>query len=159
LTAPAYHLADGIAADFWFWLWDIRRLLQDHTESITHALQQLRNVRYEGKPVSIHGGMVEVPLIVTEPEPVQYFDDATRAQVTGGAVALVAGRDRAHGASEVLSADRPTSGAAAASALGAGRCWRCWRAYNPLATRRPLQTSLRHRCLRSQFATSRRYVW
>ena len=77
---PAYYLADGIAADFWFRLWDIRRLVQDDTESVIHALQQLRNVRYEGKPVSIYGGMVELPLIVTEPEPVAYFDEATRAR-------------------------------------------------------------------------------
>jgi hypothetical protein len=60
---PAYYLADGRVADFWFRLWDIRRLVQDDTESVIHALQQLRNVRYEGKPVSIYGGMVELPLI------------------------------------------------------------------------------------------------
>ena len=58
--------------------------MQDDTESVIHDLQQLRNVRYEDKPVSIYGGMVDLPLIVTEPEPVQYFDEATRAQVTGG---------------------------------------------------------------------------
>ena len=81
---PAYYLADGRVADFWFRLWDIRRLVQDDTESVIHDLQQLRNVRYEDKPVSIYGGMVDLPLIVTEPEPVQYFDEATRAQVTGG---------------------------------------------------------------------------
>lgn len=82
---PAYYLADGRVADFWFRLWDIRRLVQDDTESVIHDLQQLRNVRYEDKPVSIYGGMVDLPLIVTEPEPVLYFDEATRAQVTGGA--------------------------------------------------------------------------
>ncbi len=82
---PAYYLADGRVADFWFRLWDIRRLVQDDTESVIHDLQQLRNARYEDKPVSIYGGMVDLPLIVTEPEPVQYFDEATRAQVTGGA--------------------------------------------------------------------------
>ena len=82
---PAYYLADGRVADFWFRLWDIRRLVQDDTESVIHDLQQLRNVRYKDKPVSIYGGMVDLPLIVTEPEPVQYFDEATRAQVTGGA--------------------------------------------------------------------------
>jgi len=82
---PAHYLADGRVADFWFRLWDIRRLVQDDTESVIHDLQQLRNVRYEDKPVSIYAGMVDLPLVVTEPEPVQYFDEATRAQVTGGA--------------------------------------------------------------------------
>jgi len=100
---PAYYLADGIVADFWFRLWDIRRLVQDDTESVIHDLQQLRNVRYGDRPVSIYGGTVELRLSVTEPEPVAYFDEATRASVLpprerraleGGEVLVVAaGRD------------------------------------------------------------------
>ncbi len=34
----AYYLADGIVADLWFRLWEIRRLVQDDTESVFHEL-------------------------------------------------------------------------------------------------------------------------
>ncbi len=106
---PAYYLADGIFADFWFRLWDIRRLVQDDTESVIHDLQQLRNVRYEDKPVSIYGGMVELPLIVTEPEPVQYFDEATRAQVTGGRTGWSSRRGRRAAAGSRATSGRTSS--------------------------------------------------
>jgi hypothetical protein len=82
---PAYYLAEGRVADFWFRLWDIRRLVQDDTERVSTISSSSATDRYEDKPVSIYGGMVDLPPIVTEPEPVQYFDEATRAQVTGGA--------------------------------------------------------------------------
>ena len=55
--------------------------------------------------------MVDLPLIVTEPEPVQYFDEATRAQVTGGAVALAPGRDPAGGATAASVVGRAAAGA------------------------------------------------
>ncbi len=86
---PAYYLADGRVADFWFRPWDIRRLVQEDTESVIRDLQQLRHVRYGDRPVSIYGGMLDLPLIVTEPEPVECFDEATRAHVTGVGPALV----------------------------------------------------------------------
>lgn len=79
---PAYYQRDGVQADCWFRLWDIRRLVGDDTVSVVHELQKLRNVRYHDKPVSIYGGMVELPLIVTEVEQSRFFDQDYTAHLT-----------------------------------------------------------------------------
>jgi hypothetical protein len=69
--------------DCWFKLWDMRRLVDDDTTEVAHELRKLANTRYEGKPVSMYGGMVELPLIVTESRPIRYFDPATRRTYVG----------------------------------------------------------------------------
>jgi hypothetical protein len=75
---------DPDVCDCWFRLWDIRRLVEDDTAAVAHEIRKLRNVRYEGRPVSLYGGMVDLPLIVTSDDPVRYFDAETRRSWTGG---------------------------------------------------------------------------
>lgn len=75
---------DPDVCDCWFRLWDIRRLVEDDTAAVAHEIRKLRNVRYEGRSVSLYGGMVDLPLIVTTDDPVRYFDVETRKSWTGG---------------------------------------------------------------------------
>ena len=66
--APRYYAERGYLADFWFRLWDIRRLVADDTVAVVEELRQLRNVRYNDRPVSIYGGIYELPLLVRRPD-------------------------------------------------------------------------------------------
>ena len=61
---PAYYFGRDEVADCWFLLWDIRRLVGDDTAAVGEELRHLRNHRYRDRPVSLYGGMVEMPLIV-----------------------------------------------------------------------------------------------
>jgi hypothetical protein len=70
---PAYYR--GTAADFWFRLTEVRRLVADDTVATVEALKRLRNVRYHDRPVSLYGGMVELPLIVGGGDDLQWFGD------------------------------------------------------------------------------------
>ena len=64
---PPYY--EGHAADFWFRLFDIRRIIFDDTPAVIEELKKLKNTRYHDRPVSLYGGVVELPLIVfREPE-------------------------------------------------------------------------------------------
>ncbi|MBL8998307.1 MAG: hypothetical protein JNL44_13425 [Gemmatimonadetes bacterium] len=81
---PAYYRERGLNCDCWFQLWDVRRLVQDDTPAVTHELAKLRNVRYHGRPVSLYGGMVELPLLVTRPDETRWFDAETRGRLTAG---------------------------------------------------------------------------
>jgi hypothetical protein len=81
---PGYYATQRLDCDCWFRLWDIRRLVVDDTPSVVEELHKLRNVRYHDRPVSIYGGMVELPLVVTEPDQVRWFDPAVREGLTGG---------------------------------------------------------------------------
>jgi hypothetical protein len=78
--APAYYATNRI--DFWFRLTDIRRLVADDTPAVIEMLKTLRNTRYHDRPVSIYGGVVELPLIVTEADETRWFD-ATDALMEG----------------------------------------------------------------------------
>lgn len=71
---PAYY--HGRPADFWFRLLDLRRLVTDDTEGTIAELKRLRNTRYHDRPVSLYGGMVELPLIVTRDEEAAWFSGA-----------------------------------------------------------------------------------
>jgi hypothetical protein len=71
-------------ADCWFKLWDIRRLVADDTTEVAYELRKLRNTRYGDRDVSLYGGMVELPLIVTSARSERYFDPAVRASWTDG---------------------------------------------------------------------------
>ncbi len=66
----------GRPAGFWFRLLDIRRLVADDTVATIAELQKLRNLRYHDRPVSLYGGMVELPLILTREDGTRWFADA-----------------------------------------------------------------------------------
>ena len=51
---PAYY--DGHAVDFWFRLFDVRRLVTDDTPAVIEELRALRNTGYHDRPVSLYGG-------------------------------------------------------------------------------------------------------
>ena len=72
--APAYYREQG-AADFWFRLLDLRRLVADDTLETVALLQGLRNVHYNNRPVSLYGGMVNLPLVVAADTPYSWFGD------------------------------------------------------------------------------------
>lgn len=79
--APEYYREHF--ADFWFRLTDIRRIVTDDTLAVVNELKTLRNQRYHDRPVSLYGGMVELPLIVRrEGEAARWFAD--RNALTGG---------------------------------------------------------------------------
>lgn len=75
---------DGRHCDCWFRLWDIRRLVADDTLAVIEELQKLRNTAYGDMPVSIYGGMVDLPMIVTRPDGARYFEPDARDQLTDG---------------------------------------------------------------------------
>lgn len=77
---PSYY--QDHRCDFWFRLLDLRRLVTDDTLGVIEELRKLSNERYHGRPVSLYGGMVELPLIVSRAEEVGWFRDA--AVLTGG---------------------------------------------------------------------------
>ncbi len=70
---PVYYR--GKPADFWFRLRDIRRLVAGDTPAVIAELKKLRNTRYHDRPVSLYGGMVELPLIVTRGDELEWFAD------------------------------------------------------------------------------------
>ena len=72
------HMPDyykGHAVDFWFRLFDIRRLVTGDTLEVIAELKKLRNAGYHDRPVSLYGGMVDLPLIVHTDQPVRWFSD------------------------------------------------------------------------------------
>lgn len=82
---PGYYHADRLDCDFWFKLWDIRRLVADDMLSTIEELKTLLNVHYHDQPVSLYGGMVELPLVVTRPDGARFFDPDERDTVTDSA--------------------------------------------------------------------------
>lgn len=84
VLAPAYYATQGLKADWWFLLADLRRLVQDDLEGVIAQLAQLENVHYHHKKVSLYGGMVELPLIVERPDGATWFDPVERDAITGG---------------------------------------------------------------------------
>ena len=81
---PAYYRKEKLNCDFWFRLWDVRRLVANDMPMVLRELQLLRNVRHDDRPVSIYGGMVDLPLIVTESRPQRFFDPLFRQTYAGG---------------------------------------------------------------------------
>ena len=81
---PSYYRKQQLACDCWFQLWDIRRLVQDDTLAVVAELRELRNIHYNDRPVSIYGGMVDLPLIVYRDDGVRYFDKAERNRLLDG---------------------------------------------------------------------------
>ena len=70
---PAYYRQDNRLCDCWFQLRDIRRLVADDATAVIQELKCLRNVHYHDRPVSLYGGMVDLPLIVTRPDGRHFF--------------------------------------------------------------------------------------
>jgi hypothetical protein len=66
---PPYSLD----VDWWFKLNDIRPLVLDDTVSVVRELAQLRNLQYHNRPVSLYGGMVDLPLVVESEVDRSYF--------------------------------------------------------------------------------------
>ncbi len=81
---PSYYMDRELHADCWFQLWDIRRLVLDDTMAVSQELRKLRDTRYHDMRVSLYGGMRDLPLIVTRPDDVRWFDPGTRSQLTDG---------------------------------------------------------------------------
>ena len=81
---PAYYAKHELPCDCWFLLRDIRALVRDDLEGVTAELAQLRNTRYADRPVSIYGGMVDLPLLVSRPDGRRFFDESERALLANG---------------------------------------------------------------------------
>ncbi|HEX4934126.1 MAG TPA: hypothetical protein VFV33_13145 [Gemmatimonadaceae bacterium] len=81
---PAYYRREQLRCDCWFRLFDIRRVVADDTLDVIAELKRLRNVRYHDRPVSLYGGMVDLPLIVWREDDVRWFDRALRERYTDG---------------------------------------------------------------------------
>ena len=75
---PAYYAERGLGCDFWYRLLDLRRLVADDTEVVIARLRTLRNLGYDRRPVSLYGGMVDLPLIVERTEDDDLFAQDAR---------------------------------------------------------------------------------
>jgi len=56
------HYRDHEVA-FWFRNWDLPRLAHRDTPAVVEELKMLRNLRYHDRPVSLYGGLVDLPLL------------------------------------------------------------------------------------------------
>ena len=81
---PAYYARNQLVCDCWFMLVDIRRLVADDLMGVIDQLKLLSNVRYHNQPVSLYGGMVELPLLVTRVDERTFFGQEERDALTGG---------------------------------------------------------------------------
>ena len=81
---PAYYAAAKLNCDFWWRVFDIRRLVSDDLGAVIAELKLLRNKHYHERPVSLYGGMVDLPLFVTRPDGKRWFDERERDVATGG---------------------------------------------------------------------------
>jgi len=75
---PSYYALDRLECDCWFKLWDVRRLVADDLLGTIEELKHLQSVAYYDKPVSLYGGMVDLPLVVTRPDAQSFFDEGER---------------------------------------------------------------------------------
>lgn len=85
-NVPAYYAQQGLSCDYWFQLGDIRRIVTADMPAVIDELKLLRNVYYNDRPVSLYGGMVDLPLFVIGPEGRTYFDEREREALTEGAL-------------------------------------------------------------------------
>lgn len=81
---PAYYERERLHCDFWFRVVDIRRIVTDDLVDVIEELKRLRNVHYADRPVSLYGGMVDLPLVVTRPDGKRFFDPDERDPITDG---------------------------------------------------------------------------
>jgi hypothetical protein len=71
---PTYYQTQR--ADLWFRIIDLRRIVLNDTLSVIEELKRLANTRYHYRPVSLYGGMVELPLIVTRGDGRTWFPES-----------------------------------------------------------------------------------
>lgn len=83
-TVPSFYADMEFKCDCWFRLFDIRRVVSDDTVAVVEELKKLRNTRYNDRPVSLYGGMVELPLIVTRADGARYFEQEIRDKLIDG---------------------------------------------------------------------------
>jgi hypothetical protein len=81
---PAFYNTADLRCDCWLKLFDIRRVVADDTVAVVEELRKLRNTRYHDRPVSIYGGMVELPLIATRADGARYFEADVRQKLIEG---------------------------------------------------------------------------
>jgi hypothetical protein len=72
-----------MACDFWYKLLDLRRLATD-TRAVIAELKGLRNLGYNEMPVSLYGGMVDLPLVTYRQDARRFFDAASRDDIIDG---------------------------------------------------------------------------
>jgi hypothetical protein len=75
---PSYYASDRLECDCWFKLWDVRRLVADDLLATIEELKRLHSVAYFDRPVSLYGGIVDLPLVVTRPDGQSFFDEDER---------------------------------------------------------------------------------
>lgn len=81
---PEYYGEKGLICEAWFQLADVRSLVRRDLPQVAAQLRQLLNVNYHGRPVSLYGGMVDLPLLVHETRPQPWFDAVERREITDG---------------------------------------------------------------------------
>ena len=81
---PAYYREQRLHCDCWFRLGDIRRLVLDDTVGVIAELKKLRNTHYNDRTVTLYGGMVNLPLIVSRDDGARFFDPAFRSSLLDG---------------------------------------------------------------------------
>lgn len=81
---PPYYSRNALDCDFWYKLADIRRLVSEDNLAVIAELKLLCNLGYHDQPVSLYGGMVDLPLIVSRPDGSRYFEPDVRDPVTDG---------------------------------------------------------------------------
>jgi hypothetical protein len=91
---PTYYGQSSLSCDCWFKLLDIRALVHDDTLAVQDELSQLRVVTYNDRPVSLYGGIVNLPLIVRRPDGASFFDDDERELLNDGQLWVQADADR-----------------------------------------------------------------
>jgi hypothetical protein len=82
--APSYYQEGRLKCDCWFRLGDIRRLILDDTVAVIAELKKLRNTHYNDRPVTLYGGMLNLPLIVSREDGARFFEPAMRASLLDG---------------------------------------------------------------------------
>lgn len=92
---PRYYAEQGRVCDFWFRLHDIRRIVADDLHGVIEELRKLENVHYHDRPVSLYGGMVNLPLVVRRPDGDRFFRPVVRQLLADGL--LWAQYDARHG--------------------------------------------------------------
>jgi hypothetical protein len=81
---PGYYKESRLHCDCWFRLGDIRRLILDDTVGVIAELKKLRNTHYSDRAVSLYGGMVHLPLVVSRDDGARFFDPDMRASLLDG---------------------------------------------------------------------------
>ena len=127
--APAYYFGEPVLhCDFWFCIRDIRRLVVDDMPAVIAELKRLRNVRYHDRPVSLFGGMVDLPLVVTRPDGRAMFDHRERDFATTAVCGRSSTPSRRRARQRWSASCATTSSATPCGTRSTSRRVACWRA-------------------------------